>query len=451
MRTSSTRYWLLLLIAAALFVSGCGCGDDDDDDDGGGDDDDTQNDDDTSDDDLDDDIADDDTGDDDTGAGCEEDPPSTNAHTLAGLDYLVVPAAPLARVEFQAALAEDPDDQDALMGLILADAVATFDAMSLIQTYVDYILQGYEEQAKDDDGNLQYFIDDLLDELFGALFLQLSDEIPDLVEQASQVECLSLELTALPIWQDFEEIANVSGDDWDMSEAMASYGLVAPLSGAVRLLTVLNFNLDLSYLFGLVDIDFGSYSTTEIISIIVDILDKLINDPAFPDFLTMADGGLEDFMKIQFELGLGFRAAADTFVTIRGETDDQVDDVLGYVDVNGDLAFESDFDHYFIPGYGELDEDGMSIAGAYENMFRDLGDSFLDNTEYDVDPANPNPFDFASLNALMRGAGLPPLLPSFDWELNAGFEGDITEDGLRNTLRTIVNLLQTLLPPPPPY
>lgn len=449
MRTSSMRFWLLFLVAAALFASGCGCGDDDDDDSGG--DDDQTDDDTTGDDDISDDDFDDDTGDDDTGAGCEEAPPSTNAHTLLGLDYLVVPAAPLARVEFQAALAEDPADQDALMGLILADAVATFDAMSLIQTYIDYILQGYEEQAKSEDDNLQFYIDDLLDDLFGTLFLQFSDEIPDLVEQAAEVECLSLELTALPIRIDFEEIANVSGDDWDMSEVMASYGLVAPLSGAVRLLTVLNFNLDLSYLFGLVDIDFGSYSTTEIISIIVDILDKILNDPAFPDFLTMADGGLEDFRKIQFELGLGFRAAADTFTTIRGETDDQTDDVLGYVDVNGDLAYQSGFDHYFIPGYGELDADGMSIAAAYENMFRDLGDSFLDNTEYDVDPANPNPFDFASLNALLRGAGLPPLLPSFDWELNAGFEGDITEDGLRNTLRAIVNLLQTLLPAPPPY
>ncbi|MCC6156834.1 MAG: hypothetical protein IT350_02190 [Deltaproteobacteria bacterium] len=450
MRTSSTRFWLLFLLTAALFVSGCGCGDDDDD--SGDDDDDDQSDDDTTDDDdVSDDDVDDDTGDDDTGAGCEEVPPSTNAHTLLGLNYLVVPAAPLAREEFHAALAEDPEDQDALMGLILADAVATFDAMSLIQTYIDYILQGYEEQAKAEDDNLQYYIDELLDELFGALFLDLSDEMPDLVDKASQVECLSLELTALPIRQDFEEIANVSGDDWDMSEVMASYGLVAPLSGAVRLLTVLNFNFDLSYVFGLADIDFGSYDTTEIISIIVDILDKILNDPAFPDFLTMADGGLEDYRKIQFELGLGFRAAADTFVTIRGETDDQVDDVLGYVDVNGDLAYEPDFDHYFVPGYGELDADGMSIAAAYENMFRDLGDSFLDNTEYDVDPANPNPFDFASLNALMRGAGLPPLLPSFDWALNEGFEGDITEDGLRNTLRTIVNLLQTLLPAPPPY
>lgn len=436
--------WIALAaLCLAFAATGCGCGDDDDDDDASPDDD--AGDDDV---DLDDDMSDDD---DDSVVGCDEAPASTNEHTVLGLQYLSIPAGSMAREEFRLALEDDPDDQDALMGAMLADASSAFDAVSLIKTYVDLIAGEFEtnEKADDDEENLQFYIDDLLDSALAWLFLEQAAEIDDLAAQALEVDCLSLELETLPIIVDFETIAEVGGDDWDESEVMATWGFVSGLGGAVRLLTVLNFDLDLTYLFGLEYIDFDSFSTIEVVSIIVDIVDRVLNDPAYPDFLTMNDGGYEDLLLAQEELGRGMRAAAGLFSAVRAETDGQSDDVLAYTDTNDNLLYDT-FDHYAFQPWGEFDADEQALAGEFEALFASAGDSFLDNTDYDADPASPNPFDLAHLNALLGALGLPGILPHADIELNGLFES-ATPDGLRNTLRTIINLVQLVLPAPPEY
>jgi len=435
------RSLLILFLAFVLAVAaGCTCGDDDDDS--------IQADDDTGDDDVDDD-ADDDADDD-----CQEAPPSDNEHTLLGLSYLEAAAGGLARVEFLAALEDDPDDLDAQFGRVLAGTLMEFDTLSVIVTYAHMLLEGFDPleksgRAKDEDDSLQSLIDALLDSALENLVLRFTDEINEWGPPLFDVECLSLELDVMPIIIYFQTVARPGGDDWDESEVSACLAFTNVFGGLIRLMTVLDFDLDVSRVLALGDINWDSYSTAQIVSILVDVLDNVLNDPAFPDFLTMDEDGLSDFRKVQFEMGLGFRYAHGTLDILRSETDDQADDIMAYADVNQNNKFDV-FDHYVFPYWGELDAGQMAEADAWEEIFRALGDSLLDRTQYDLDPQTDTPFDIAEFNALLWAGGMPAFLPSVQIDLASPFE-EATPDGLRNGLRTIAALLSALLPAPPPY
>ncbi|MBZ0274421.1 hypothetical protein K8I61_20485 [bacterium] len=451
---SSRFVFVFLVVFAFAFAAGCSCGDDDDDDSSSGDDDaddDTQGDDDADDDfDMDDDFDDDANDDDaDDDAGCEEPAPSTNEHTLLGITYLEAGAAGLAHAEFVQALADDSSDADAAYGLVLAGFLMEASTIDVIVTYINSFMGFHEPPTKAASDSLQSVIDAVLDAAFDGLVLQFTEDVFQLGPQLQEAECLSFELAEMPIIFDFETVVSPGGDDWDQSEIAAVMGFTGGFGGLIRLITVLDFDLDLSYIFGLAEINWGSYDVGEIISIVVDILYEILNDPAFPDFLTRDTDGQAAFELSQIELGLGFRNAGDTFDIVRSETDDQAGDIIRYIDVNGNFVFDA-FDHFDIPFFGELDEAGMGSALAFEVMFKGLADSLLDRTGDDTQPGVDTPFPLAYVNGVLSSLGMPAILPNVTIDLAGWFE-DSTPTGFRDDLRGFVNLLHALLPPPPPY
>ncbi|MCZ7582212.1 MAG: hypothetical protein M5R36_02140 [Deltaproteobacteria bacterium] len=139
----------------------------------------------------------------------------------------------------------------------------------------------------------------------------------------------------------------------------------------------------------------------------------------------------------------------EVYDQIRSETDDQSDDILAYADVNENNYYDV-YDHFIIPPWGELDEDQQALALDFEAMFAALSAAFLDRTEYDEEPDVDTPFDIKNLNALLKAIGLPPLLPSATIDLASWWE-DVDPTGFRDGLRSLVNILALVLPPPPPY
>ncbi len=443
----------MLIMGICMFLSGCGCGDDDDDDNDAGDDDTASPDDDDADDDTADDDVDDDVNDD-ADDDCEEAPASTNENTLLGLQYLGSGIGGPARLEFLTALDADSEDQDALYGLILSDTLMNFDTIGLIAEYISMLMGNFiepDETARADDipDSGQGFIDDVLEIALQGLVLQYTDELIERVPQALETPCLSLELENMPMYLNFDLVAEPGGDDWDYGEVQAGAAVGWALGGVIRILTALNLDFDLSVIAFFMDFDWDSYEILDILAIVVDVLQNTMNDEAYPDFLTYGEEGLAKMQQAQIDMGLGFMYAADVYDHIRAETDDQADDILAFADLNANSQWD-EAEPFVIPPWGQLDDEQMAYALAFEEIFIAVSASILDNTEYDDDPDNDAPLNLNDFNSLLSAMGIWPILPGVEMPLNEFFES-AEIDGPREALISLLNILDLVLPDPPAY
>ena len=449
----------ILILAVAFF----GCGDDDDsggdddngpadddqaDDDVGDDDatDDDTTDDDTTDDDEtpDDDTADDDTADDDT-ADDDSTPSDADPFIESGKAYLRAGEGNLARVEFNKGREADPLHEGCWYGLVLADALHDFDTISIIVSYVEMVL-GYQPPSRDIPQTGQGFIDDLINIILDGMLFQNTDELVAQVEKLRQEHPdVIFPLDRMPIILNFEEVADAHGD-YDFPDAQAAEAFAQIFSGLAQHLTALNLDFNLGLLFELTGIDWGSLPIDELLGLIVDYALALVDDPMFPDFLTLKNDAA-DFKAAGLETGLGWYNAADTFALLIAETGSQDNEVLGYDDANGNLQWDEN-EHLIIPSWGVLDDEQNNAAWAFHNLFGHLADSFLDYTVYDTDPENPQPFKLFYLNEVLDALGLPGLIP--DWEfLTIDFGAmyrDADPTAFKDQLLAILYLIDAFLP-----
>ena len=151
----------------------------------------------------------------------------------------------------------------------------------------------------------------------------------------------------------------------------------------------------------LMDADFGDYSTGAIVSLVVDLVDRMLTDPGFPYFLKIDMDRADDLRTARLDLGLGLLGVGKTFATVESETDDQTDDVLAYVDANASGGFDAG-EPYVIPGTGVLSEETMDILFAVSLMTADLGAAVLDDTDLDVHPGQEDLFHLATLNPVFE-------------------------------------------------
>ena len=435
MRAYRISIIIVLLLTMALWFSACESDEEDDDDKSGGDDDATDDDDSTADD--------DDTTDDD-----DDDWPE-NDHIEQGKIYLEASAAGLARLEFEAALGEVPGHPDAYYGLILANSLHEFDVVSVVVSYIEMFLGFNEPDSKEDD-NLEDLLNTLLDEVMDGMFFIRHEQLMDSWDDWKHVDPeREFELTKMPIILNFKTVAEPGGL-YDYTEGLASTAVTQMLTGLIHHLTSINADMDLSYIFQMMDIDFGSYSTTEVVSIVVDILLALINAPGYPDFLTLGQDGVEEMQGAGLMVGLGFLTAHETIEAMY--TDMGPREVLGFADFNDNGQIDVG-ESYTVPGFGLLDSDQEELLNDFDQLFYSLAQSFLDHTQYDLDPNNVTPFNLSGLNTLLKALGLPSLIPDLDM-LDVDFGGlylNADTNFIKNELNLILNLLALVLPPPPPY
>lgn len=435
----------LLLLLVAAFAGGCDC-DDDDDDDNNDDSSPTPSDDDSGDDDDDAsptppaDDDDDDDDDDDTGgvpAACEE-----------GKELLRAGAGPLAAVEFREGLTTDERAFVCRYGLLLADTLHQLDTLSVIVAYIEMFLEGYQppETGKDDWPQTgQDFLEEIVGLMLGGLILEASDEA---IEQAEWLRENAVDgiypIDRLPMILNFKEVADAFGD-WDFADAVAAESWAGLLPGLLEHLTSLNLDFDLGLIFQLMDEDFD-LPTDELIGLIVDYLLQLFDNPLHPDFFTLKDNAVP-FREAGLKVGLGLRHATETYELIIAEEMDQTNDVLGYDDLNGNLQFDEN-ETLKIPHWDVLTEEEDTVAWAFYGVFADLAASFLDYTEYDLDPETAQPFRPSSLNQLLVAFGLPALIP--DWDFLAIDFGAMYRDAdptaFRDRLVIILKLVDAFLP-----
>ena len=436
---------LLLLPALALAAGGCDC-DDDDDDDVAGDDDQAPGDDDTADDDaVDDDTADDDTADDDT---ADDDTVSPAEPFIEeGKKYLRAAAGDLARQQFLLGLEADPEHEGVWYGIVLSDILHDFDTVSILWAYIEMFL-GFQppEMPKDPPQSGQSFIDDLVNIALEGLLVESSNELTAWVEQLyAERPDVIFELDRMPIIFNFEEVADAHGD-FDIAEAVAAEAVARVLCGAVEHALALNLDFNLGIIFEMMEVNWDQYPIDELIGLVVDYLLAMIDDPIFPDFLTLKDDA-ELYRTAGIKVGLGFRRAAQTYALMVSDQESQDNEVLGYQDLNGDREW-SENEPLIVPPWGVLDGEQNEAAWVFEELFGQLADSFLDYTEYDSDPDNSQPFRLAYLNPVLDTLGLWGIIPDWDSlviDFGANYR-DADPTALRDQLVLILKIADMFLP-----
>jgi hypothetical protein len=186
-------------------------------------------------------------------------------------------------------------------------------------------------------------------------------------------------------------------------------------------------------------------TTTEQISVVVEIILDMLDDPSFPDFLTIPEENADMFREAGLEVGDALTNWLLTFEAVKAETDDQTDDVIAYVDRNGNNAYDEG-EPFVIPHYGELTDEQMALNADILAMVEGLRDSFYDYTPKDVDPNNPNPFRIVLLRPILKHLGLPGwIIPDMELDIG-GWYVDPAGSGLKDTLVTILKIADAFLP-----
>ena len=384
------------------------------------------------------DLIDDDDDDDD------DDDTSPNVDELIeeGEYWLSVPDGDRARLYFLEALEIIPDHPEAMYGLVLSDTVHTTDVISIL---TDYIMSlDYGGPVKGEKPSSDDLLNGILQRVLDGLLVERADE---LIEYAELTGLAGGEFDhdGIPIYINYENVATLS-TEFDQPELYAASAMAGVLSGLVYHLYSVNLDFDISHAFRLVEFfDFGNASTEEILAVIVEVGLAILTDPAFPDFLTITEQGAENFQEAGMRLGDGLSQWLLVFPAIKAETDDQTDDVMGYVDANGNYIYDEG-EHFFIPHFGELDDEAMTLNKQILALVMGLRGSFYDYTDKDLDPDNPNPFQLELLKPIFTALGLPAwIIPNMELDIGSWYL-DPAGSGLKDTLITILRIIDLFVP-----
>ncbi|MCC6159128.1 MAG: hypothetical protein IT350_13855 [Deltaproteobacteria bacterium] len=446
MKTPSQWLFVALCLVLASCLAACGCGDDDDDDDSAApDDDDDTADDDATDDDTDDDADDDTQPDDDTGDDDTIDP-SVQELLDSGRDWLKIGEGDKARVDFGAALDIDPDVVEAQYGMVLGNLLRHFDIVSILYDYIDSLGYGGPVGKADGPDN---WLDNILNDLLTGLLYDRSDELVTYAEMAQQDDDPTYMIDAMPVILHFERVADLR-TEFDRAELNGASGFARVFSGLFRHLTAVSLDVDISYAFVIMDVVDRPWPQEDILGAIVNVLLDMVNDPNYPNFLTMPPENVDELRMAGMSVGDGCDDFLSAWAAIEAESDDQSDDVIAFNDWSGDGMWNFG-EPLIVPGVGELTAEQMELAYGIRTMIEDLRNSFWDYTIKDVDPTEPNPFPLADLNPILRALGIPPLIPDLGIT-RVDFGKTYVDPGydeFKQTLIAILEIADSFLPDPP--
>jgi len=400
MYLNKLSFWLLLICGAACLWAGAACdtADDDDaagptpdDDDGAADDDDGPGDDDTW------------WNDDDNDTS-----PSPNDLVEEGKLWLHYGDGDRADLYFRQALETVPDHPEANYGVVIGRGLRILDVFSIIVDYVESFLD-YGGPVKGDPDNL---LDNLVEQFLSGFVYAPASEQYEFAQRCLDEGYTFHQEDSIPIIIHFELLAEMAGQ-FDEPELHAFLVQSLLLWGLLEHLDAISLDIDITYFFGLAELDFsgdlwGALGTT------VDILLAAFTDPQFPDFFTLPEANVPQFQQAGLRLADGLNELLLTFEAIEYERGDQTDDVLGYVDKNHNGRFE-DGEPYKMPGLDPFDDQAMDVVAALRYAAEEMRDSLWDDTEFDLNPQTRDPFHLSALNPLLAALDLPPLIP--DWPM----------------------------------
>lgn len=441
---------ILLFLIFCLVFAGCGFQAADDADGEGElvlvEDDDAEDDDDDMDDDTDDDNADDDIDDDVDDDGDDDADDDVCDHDVhdplieSGKDLLTALEPQDAYGDFRTALVACPGSADARYGLLLADAQWY---MTWARRWLDYLLDFNPAPHK----SAEKSVGSTLQKVIEYQLLPVNDEMRALAgELAENHPDARFVLESFPVWTEDDAVTLDFAGEWDGADV----GLLRAFADAWEFIGRALIAFDLTFdwtLFALDPAPEGA-PVEEVIHHYMGILIAILDDPDYPDFLTFLPGGEESLETAALSAGAAFRGLASSFLASRNIGGDQTDDVLGYVDENGNGRWNRG-ENWRVPGAGDQSDEWSASVDEMLGMAENLGIAFWDEGPSDVRTWWPDWFVLSHLNWLMDlpDSGGPTLvLPPIPLPVGPLFY-DPPADGLRGTVRTIAEFLYEVTAP----
>ena len=361
-----------------------------------------------------------------------------------GRYWLVAGVPEKAQDAFGRALQDDPENPDAHYGAMLAGDLHLMGILSLVSIYLATPENGFPQTESIDPNR------DMLRQIVTALTDQgIAPAAGQAVENAAWLQANGdpeFRISGIPVyWR--AQLAAELGSKWDGSERAGSQAFGHLFGGVSGLLGAIEVDLSLDSLTSLSG-RLSGHSTLEKLAIILDWLDALLHDPAFPNFLKIDPDRLGDVGAARLDLGLGATDVWQTIAEIESEPGPQTDDVLAYLDITGNGAWDPG-EPLVVPGAGMLDAKTMD-ALLYVSMFANaLGAAILDRTDVDVHPGVPDPLDLAAFNDLLGAFGVPPFIKEGKHLIDvAKYFENVQPDSIRDFLQRLIDLLRPLLPAP---
>jgi len=367
----------------------------------------------------------------------DDDEDSADDLVEEGKLYLSHGAPDLARLKFLEALEIEPKHPLALYGVPIADSMHTIDVVDIIIQYINMFLDPGFDKSKQTGS-----FDELIDSVLEGYTVDVADEAIEYIDTCLDEGATEFDMDLpMPVIIDFEDLCDVQGR-FAGEELLAMWTLNMTWAGAIRHAIALNLDLDLSLAASIADVNFDDFLTG--LGEVVDILLEMLNDPGHPYFLTIEEGEIPTYQKAGRDLGRGLLKLNEAFWAITQKPADNANDIFGYEDTNGNGQWD-DGEPLRVPCVGALDETEMAWLYAIMDIAADMGNSFIDYSEYDPDPANPDPFDLATLNRILEVLGLSPIIPSVEIDFGANYV-DPDPTALRDSLVEILEFLDSILP-----
>lgn len=232
----------------------------------------------------------------------------------------------------------------------------------------------------------------------------------------------------------------VLGGEFDRADLDFFGALTSLVLGVLDIAETHNLDLNLGTL-TLPSFDFAGDPTGTIAGL-RGLLETLLDDPYFDDFLMMEEDGAARMAQAGVELGTAFDRLYRLFNELTTESDDQSDDAIWFADDNGDGRYTRGSDRVFL---GEL-EIGAETADALAGLFHNLSLALWEGSSADPSPLTTERLTLGMLNDLLVALGVldTPVLPD-----GIGFDiGQVFSDphpaGLRGLVQTLVDILAAI-------
>lgn len=367
----------------------------------------------------------------------DDDNESADELVQEGKEWLSKGVPLKAREKFMEALEIEPEHPLALYGVTIADSMHTFEVLNIIM-YINMALDPGFEDSKPI-GSL----DDLVDAALEGLATEIADEAVEYVNICLEKGATEFLMDLpIPIIIDFKHECDVQGR-FSQAELYAIWAFNLTLAGLMRHALAIELDFDMGLVQEIADIDFSDWAVA--ICEIVDILSQVMNDAGHPNFLAIEDSEIPTFQEAGRDTGRGLLKFSEAISAIVQKPANNGDDIFGYIDLNGNGYWDSN-EPLRIPCVGVLDKEDTSWLNAIMSVATDMGNSFIDYSEDDPDPYNPDPFDLATLNQILKLLGLPPIIPSGLITIDFGITYVNPDPNIvRNKLLDLINLLDQLL------
>ncbi len=335
---------------------------------------------------------------------------------------------------FRYAQAHDLYNRDADYGLVMANLTAMVNLVDSIVPLAPLFADGQQVEEGPSvavGDHLQSIL-----ETSAVADFRASDEA---FERLKSIRPLRFDLSRYP-WSLGGGELLVLGGEFDRADLDFFGALTSLVLGVLDIAASHNLDINLGTL-TLPSFDFAGDPLTAIAGF-HGLLEALLDDPYFDDFLMMEEDGAARMAQAGVELGTAFDRLYRMFNELTTETDDQSNDAIRFADDNSDGRYTRTTDRVFL---GEL-EIRAETADALAGLFHNLSLALWEGSSADPSPLTTERLTLAMLNDLLVALGLldEPLLP--DW---IGFDiGQVFSDphpaGLRGLVQTLADILAAI-------